>query len=579
MALKGNQRILRPEPIQWRFYTVLGVIGMVFFALVGRAAWIQVLEPDRLRHEGDLRSVRVAHDEVQRGNITDRNGHELAVSVPVQTVWADPLRLHDGDGLADMRRWQALAEVFQTSVDSLIERVNDPSRRFVYLKRMVTPAVADYVRQLNIPGVYLKNESRRFYPTGEINAHLLGVTNIDGQGIDGIEAVYDGLLTGTPGQRRYRKDGQGRIVEELEVRQAELPQNLRLSIDQRIQALAYRELKKAVSYHGASSGSLVVLDVHTGEVLAMANSPSYNPNNRQAMQPHQMRNRAITDTFEPGSTVKPLVYLGALRQGIIEPETMINTSPGWLRIGGRRVSDLRNYGEVSASEALARSSNIATTRLALQLDLEDLIGVYADAGFGNDTGVNLIGESMGMLSHRQRWSDFEIAAFSYGYGLSATTLQLAQMYAVLGNGGIQRPLSVLAVDTPHEGRRVFPESATRDVLRMMEGVVSRDGTGSRARVRGYRVAGKTGTTRKAIPGGYGDEYVGLFAGLLPASDPRIAIAVMINEPDGDTYHGGSVAAPLFATIAEGSMRILNVPPDDINPNTIRAAGFVGGRND
>ena len=579
MALKGNQRILRPEPIQWRFYTVLGVIGMVFFALVGRAAWIQVLEPDRLRHEGDLRSVRVAHDEVQRGNITDRNGHELAVSVPVQTVWADPLRLHEGDGLADMRRWQALAEVFQTSADSLVERVNDPTRRFVYLKRMVTPAVADYVRQLNIPGVYLKNESRRFYPTGEINAHLLGVTNIDGQGIDGVEAVYDGLLTGTPGQRRYRKDGQGRIVEELEVRQAELPQNLRLSIDQRIQALAYRELKKAVSYHGASSGSLVVLDVHTGEVLAMANSPSYNPNNRQAMQPHQMRNRAITDTFEPGSTVKPLVYLEALRQGIIEPDTMINTSPGWLRIGGRRVSDLRNYGEVTASEALARSSNIATTRLALQLELDDLISVYADAGFGNDTGINLIGESMGMLSHRQRWSDFEIAAFSYGYGLGATTLQLAQMYAILGNGGIQRPLSVLAVDTPHEGRQVFPEAATREVLRMMEGVVSGDGTGSRARVRGYRVAGKTGTTRKAIPGGYGDEYVGLFAGLLPASDPRIAIAVMINEPDGDTYHGGNVAAPLFATVAEGSMRILNVPPDDINPKTIRAAGFVGGRND
>lgn len=579
MAMKGNQRILRPEPIQWRFYATLGVIVMVFFALVGRAAWIQVLEPDRLRHEGDLRSVRVAHDEVQRGHITDRNGHELAVSVPVQTVWADPLRLHEGDGLADMRRWQALAEVFQTSVESLVERVENPSRRFVYLKRMVTPAVADYVRQLSIPGVYLKNESRRFYPTGEINAHLLGVTNIDGQGIDGLEAVYDGLLTGTPGQRRYRKDGQGRIVEELEVRQAELPQNLRLSIDQRIQALAYRELKKAVSYHGATSGSLVVLDVHTGEVLAMANSPSYNPNNRQAMQPHQMRNRAITDTFEPGSTIKPLVYLEALRQGLITPDSMINTNPGWLRLGGRRVSDLRNFGELTASEALARSSNIATTRLALELDLEALIGVYADAGFGNDTGINLIGESMGMLSHRQRWSDFEIAAFSYGYGLGVTTLQLAQMYAVLGNGGVQRPLSVLAVDTPHEGRRVFPEDVTRDLLSMMEGVVAPEGTGSRARVRGYRVAGKTGTTRKAIPGGYGDEYVGLFTGVLPASNPRLAIAVMINEPEGDAYHGGNVAAPLFSIVAEGSMRILNVPPDDINPNTIRAAGFSGGRHD
>lgn len=578
MAVKRNQRILRPEPIQWRFFTMLGVIALVFTALVGRAAWIQVLEPDRLRHEGDLRSVRVAHDEVQRGNITDRNGHELAISVPVQTIWADPMRMHEADGLADMRRWQALAEVFQTPVETLVARVENPSRRFVYLKRMVTPAVADYVRQLNIPGVYLKNESRRFYPTGEINAHLLGITNIDGQGIDGVEAVYDGMLTGTPGQRRYRKDGQGRVIEELEVRQALQPQNVQLSIDQRIQTLAYRELKKAVSYHGATSGSLVVLDVHTGEVLAMANSPSFNPNNRQSMQPHQMRNRAITDTFEPGSTVKPLVVLEALRQGIIEKDSTINTSPGWMRIGGRRVSDLRNLGELTIAEVLAQSSNVATSRMALEMDLEDLIATYAAAGFGNDTGINLLGESMGQLSHRNRWSDFEVAAFSYGYGLGTTTLQLAQMYAILGNGGIQRPLSVLAVDNPHEGRQVYPQELTEEVLHLMESVVSREGTGSRARVRGYRVAGKTGTTRKAVPGGYGDEYVGLFAGVLPVSNPRIAIAVMINEPDGDTYHGGSVAAPLFSAVAEGSMRILNVAPDDISANTIRAAG-IGGRYD
>ncbi|MCC5879810.1 MAG: peptidoglycan glycosyltransferase FtsI [Idiomarina sp.] len=578
MAVRRNQRILRPEPIQWRFFTMLGAIVLVFCALIGRAAWIQVLEPDRLRHEGDLRTVRVAHDEVQRGNITDRNGHELAVSVPVQTIWADPMRMHENEGMADMRRWQALAEVFQTPVETLIARVEDPSRRFVYLKRMVTPAVADYVRQLNIPGVYLKNESRRFYPTGETNAHLLGITNIDGQGIDGIEAVYDGMLTGTPGQRRYRKDGQGRVIEELEVRQALLPQNVQLSIDQRIQTLAYRELKKAVSFHGATSGSLVVLDVHTGEVLAMANSPSYNPNNRHSMQPHQMRNRAITDTFEPGSTVKPLVILEALRQGIIETDSTINTSPGWFRIGGRRVSDMRNYGELTMAEVLAQSSNVATSRLALEMDFEELIHAYASAGFGNDTGINLLGESMGQLSHRNRWSDFEIAAFSYGYGLGTTTLQLAQMYAILGNGGVQRPLSVLAVDTPREGRQVYPPELTAEVLQLMEAVVSSDGTGRQARVRGYRVAGKTGTTRKAVPGGYGDEYVGLFAGVLPVSNPRIAIAVMINEPDGDTYHGGSVAAPLFSTVAEGSMRILNVAPDDISARNIRAAGF-GGRYD
>jgi cell division protein FtsI (penicillin-binding protein 3) len=573
MAVKRNQRILRPEPIQWRFYTLLGGIFLVFTALVARAAFIQVVEPDRLRHEGDLRSVRVAHNEVQRGNITDRHGVELAVSVPVQTVWADPMRMHEQNGLSDKRRWQALAEVFNTPVETLLERVQDPSRRFVYLQRMVTPAVAEYVRQLSIPGVHLKNESRRFYPTGETTSHLVGITNIDGQGLDGIEAVYDGLLTGTPGQRRYRKDGSGRVIEELEVLQAEYPQNIALSIDQRIQALAYRELKKSVRYHGATSGSLVVVDVQTGEVLAMVNSPSYNPNNREDMQSHRMRNRAITDTFEPGSTVKPLVVMQALQQGIIDSESVIDTSPGFMRVGGRRVSDARNYGELTPREILAHSSNVGVTKLALQLEFDDMLGSYFDAGFGSDTGINLIGESMGMMQHRNRWSDFEIAALSYGYGIGITTLQLAQMYATLGNGGLQLPLSALALDQPHEGQRVFPEDVTREVLAMMEAVTEEDGTGERARVRGYRVAGKTGTTRKAVPGGYGDEYVGLFAGVLPASNPRLAIAVMINEPEGDSYHGGSVAAPLFSEVAEGAMRLLNVPPDNLNPENLRAAGF------
>ncbi|MGX5913183.1 penicillin-binding transpeptidase domain-containing protein [Aliidiomarina sp. Khilg15.8] len=578
MAVKRNQRILRPEPIQWRFYTLLGGIFLVFSALVARAAFIQVVEPDRLRHEGDLRSVRVAHNEVQRGNITDRNGVELAVSVPVQTVWADPMRMHEQGGLSDKRRWQALAEVFNTPVDTLLARVQDPDRRFVYLKRMVTPAVAEYVRQLSIPGVHLKNESRRFYPTGETSSHLVGITNIDGQGLDGIEAVYDGLLTGTPGQRRYRKDGSGRVIEELEVRQAEYPQNIALSIDQRIQALAYRELKKAVRYHGATSGSLVVIDVQTGEVLAMVNSPSYNPNNRDDMQSHRMRNRAITDTFEPGSTVKPLVVMQALQQGIIENDTVIDTSPGFMRVGGRRVSDARNYGKLTPSQILAHSSNVGVSKLALELDFDDMLGSYFGAGFGSDTGINLIGESMGMMQHRNRWSDFEIAALSYGYGIGITTLQLAQMYATLGNGGLQLPLSALALDQPHEGHQVFPEDITRDVLAMMESVTQEDGTGDLAQVRGYRVAGKTGTTRKAVPGGYGDEYVGLFAGVLPASNPRLAIAVMINEPDGDSYHGGSVAAPLFSEVAEGAMRLLNVPPDNLSPDNLRAAGFGGGRD-
>ena len=317
MAIKRNEKILRPEPLKGRFITVLFCMGAVFFALVARAAYIQVIEPDRLRYEGDLRTVRVSEDRVQRGTISDRNGVELAVSVPVQTVWADPKRIHEAGGFEDRRRWEALSEVFNTPLPQLLSKVENPERRFVYLERMVTPAVARYVRELNIPGVSLKEESRRFYPTGEISAHLVGITNIDGRGLDGVEALYDSYLTGASGQRRYRRDGQGRVIEELEVTEAQLPQSITLSLDQRIQAHAYRELKKAVSYHQATSGSVVVVDVDTGEVLAMANSPSYNPNNRNDLQPHQIRNRAIADSFEPGSTVKPLVVMQALASGEI----------------------------------------------------------------------------------------------------------------------------------------------------------------------------------------------------------------------------------------------------------------------
>lgn len=573
MAVKRNEKILRPEPLPGRFMFLLVCICLGFVSLIARAAYIQVIEPDRLRHEGDLRSVRVAQDRIQRGNITDRNGVELAVSVPVHTVWADPKVVHDRNGFADMRRWQAMAEVLNTTPEQLLRKVENPDRRFVYLERMITPAVANYIRDLRIPGVGLKEESRRFYPAGEITAHVIGVTNIDAQGLDGVEAVYHNVLTGTPGQRRFRKDGQGRLVELLEATDSQLPQNLTLSIDQRIQAMAYRELTKAVRFHQATSGSAVVIDVNTGEVLAMVNNPSYNPNNRARVQPHQMRNRAITDTFEPGSTVKPLVVLGALESGAVNMDSAINTSPGWMRVGGRRVQDARNYGDLTLAGILARSSNVGTTRLALDLQLDDFLSLYSAAGFGSDTGINMLGESTGMFQHRNRWSEFEVAALSYGYGLSVTTLQLAQMYATLGNGGNRLPLSILKLDEPLPGRQVFSREISRQVLQLMEAVASEEGTGSRARVPGYRVAGKTGTTRKAVAGGYGDEYVGLFAGVIPASRPRVAIAIMINEPAGDSYHGGTVAAPVFSAIAEETMRILNVAPDNLTGRELRVAGF------
>ncbi|WP_339877946.1 peptidoglycan D,D-transpeptidase FtsI family protein [Pseudidiomarina gelatinasegens] len=577
---KPNRRATKkaqPHLSKARFYFAMLVVLGVFGSLVARAAYIQIIEPERLIYEGDRRSLRADATTVQRGSILDRNGRELAVSVPVQTVWADPKRVHEGNGLDNRERWLALAEVFRTDVNDLMSKVADPTRRFVYLERKVTPGVADFVRQLGIPGVYLKTESRRFYPAGEIAAHVVGFTDIDGLGIDGLEAIYNQVLTGVPGERVYRKDAAGRVVEEIRVTEAQQPQQLTLSIDQRLQSLAYAEVKKAVRYHQATSGSVVILDVQTGEVLAMVNSPSYNPNNRSDMQPHKLRNRAITDAYEPGSTVKPLAILAGLESGVIKATDVIDTSPGWLRLGGRRVSDPRNRGELTITQILENSSNVGTAKVALAAGIDTMLTTYAAVGFGNDTGVAMLGESFGILQNRQRWSDFEIATLSYGYGMSATTLQLAQMYAIIGNGGIRNPLTIQRREGKPEGEQVISKQSADTVLAMLESVVA-NGSGSRAQVSGYRVAGKTGTSRKAIAGGYGDEYVTLFAGVAPVSNPRIAVVVTINEPSGDEYYGSEVSAPVFAEIVSDALRVMNVPPDNLANTELKAAGFGGSRD-
>lgn len=571
---KRNGKKLQPHLGSGRFYFALAVLGLVFSSLVARAAYIQVIEPERLIVEGDRRSLRAAATMVQRGSIMDRNGRELAISVPVETVWADPKRVHEGDGLANRERWLALAEVFRVDVTSLTSKVQDPQRRFVYLERKVTPAVAEFVRQLNIPGVYLKTESRRFYPAGEISAHVVGFTDIDGRGIEGLEAIYDAMLTGTPGERVYRKDAKGRVVEEISVTEAQQPKQLTLSIDQRLQSLAYAELKKAVRYHQATSGSAVILDIKTGEILAMVNSPSYNPNNRTDLQAHRLRNRAITDAYEPGSTMKPLAVMAGLEAGVIKPTDMIDTSPGWMRLGGRRVSDPQNRGLLSISQVLETSSNMGSAKIALAAGVDNVMKTYAALGLGNDTGSAMLGESFGVLQDRRRWSDFEIATLSFGYGLSVTTLQLAQAYAIIGNNGVRVPLTIQRREGEPAGQQVISAENARAVLGMLENTVL-EGSAKRARVRGYRVAGKTGTSRKAIAGGYGDEYVTLFAGVAPVSDPRLAVVVTINEPSGDDYYGSDVSAPVFAEIVGDSLRLLNVTPDNLEDTQLRVAGFGG----
>ena len=482
----------------------------------------------------------------------------------METVWADPKIIFDSNALSMDKHWQALADVLGQSVNKLKVRVTkNPRKRFVYIERKVAPAMANYIRELKIPGIHLRKESKRFYPTGEISAHVVGFTNVDDKGIEGVERVYDQLLTGENGEKRYRKDAKGRKIEILSVKEATPPKDITLSIDQRIQALAYRELKGAVKAFKATSGSAVVTNVHTGEVLALVNSPSYNPNNRSGVAIHRFRNRAITDIYEPGSTMKPLTVLTALEFGSVEKDSIVDTYPGWMRLGGSRVADPRYLGKITLPELLVHSSNMGTTKLALSVPKDYLIDKFFDAGFSEDTGTGLVGESSGMMHDRSRWSKFELATLSWGHGVAITPIQLARFYSTLGNGGIKKPLTILkqeqSAQITGDDERIFSAEHSQNVVEMLEHVVNEQYTV--AKVDGYRVGGKSGTAIKAFAGGYGNDYVGLFAGVAPISNPEIAVVVVIDDPGGDLYHGGEVAAPVFSRIMKGALRLLNVPPD------------------
>jgi cell division protein FtsI (penicillin-binding protein 3) len=576
---KRNQQAKQnvvPTALQWRYLLVVCVIMLVFVGLSARAVYIQVIDPDLLIQQGDNRTLRTQNMPVHRGLITDRNGQNLAVSVPVRAIWADPKTIVENGSLNDKRRWQALADVLGQDYDKLVSRVKNPKKRFVYIQRQVSPAMADYVDQLSISGVYLRDESRRYYPTGEVSAQLIGFTNVDDQGIEGIEKLYNQWLKGSPGSRKIRRDGKGRQVEILEQEAGEEPKDIQLTIDQRLQAFAYKELKKAVQYYKATSASAVVVDVQTGEILAMVNNPSYNPNNRSGVSAHRIRNRAITDAFEPGSSIKPIAVLSALEFGSVEMDSVIDTSPGWMRVGGSMVRDSRNYGKLDLTGIIRKSSNMGTSKLALSVPKQFLIDQYYNMGLMSDTGSNLIGESSGIFHDRSRWSEFELSTLSFGYGLSVTTAQLARMYSILGSGGIKRPLSIIKNEQKVPQERVLSKEIAHEVLTMMESVVNEGGSGTKARVPGYRVAGKTGTSRKAVAGGYGEEYVSIFAGVAPVSDPQLAVVVLINEPRGDLYYAGDTAAPVFSKIMSNSLQMLNVPPDDKTVSSL--ASITGASN-
>lgn len=555
-----------------RFYWVVAVLCAVFIILIARLAYLQVISPERLQNEGDKRSLRVAQSSTARGMILDRNHEQLAISVPAMAVWADPKEISSTLSANYLHRFEALADVLETDSATLLQKVRAVEKRFVYLERQVRPEVAEYIKNLKLKGVYLRPESRRFYPSGETTTHFVGITNIDDQGIDGIEKSFNEHLRPEPQKHRVRKDALGRVIETLEITDVGKPAaNLQLSIDQRIQSLAYQALKKASMSAQATSASLVLLHARTGEVLAIANTPSYNPNNRQNYQSFRARNRAITDTYEPGSIMKPLIIASALEHNSVGVDDKIDTSPGFMRVSGKRLEDVRMYGPLTLTEILKYSSNIGMVRLALEVGPQQLLETLEKFGLGQDTSIELPGESNGYLGQRPYWSDIEVATLSFGYGYTLTALQLARAYAILANQGMRVPITVLKQAKAVSGKSVISSEIAQSVVGMLESVVEDHGTGRRARINGYRVAGKTGTAKKAVAGGYGNEYIASFAGMAPASDPQLVLVVLINEPKGDRYYGGEVAAPVFAEVMSGALQLLNIRPDAVAEGSIKVA--------
>ncbi|MFU8837126.1 MAG: peptidoglycan D,D-transpeptidase FtsI family protein [Thiohalomonadaceae bacterium] len=557
---KHNEQPGHPK----RLAFVKGLVLLAVAALLWRMGDLNLNQRDFLQGQGDARTLRVVAIAADRGMITDRNGEPLAISAPVESVWAQPQELaHHPE------RWSELAQLLGIPPMQLATQIAQrQNREFLYLRRHITPEHAEQVMALGIPGVSLQREYRRYYPMGEVTGHLLGFTNIDDVGQEGIELMMEATLRGTPGSKRVLRDRLGRVVQNVEsIAEPRPGQDVQLSLDRRVQYLAYRELKAAVQRHRASAGSLVILDVTTGEVLAMVNQPAFNPNNRADLDSRRFRNRAVTDVMEPGSTMKPFTVAAALETGRFDASTPVNTSPGMLRVGGFTIRDIRDYGRLSLSEVLEKSSNVGASRVAMSIEPKRLWDTYVRFGFGYDTASRYPGEAQGRLRSHRDWREADRASISYGYGLSVTPLQLAQAYAALADDGRQRPVSFFKLDREQLPRhqQVIDARIAREVLGMLEASVQDSGTGSRARVAGYRIAGKTGTVRKAVAGGYDqDLYLSVFAGMAPASKPRLAMVVVIDGADDGNYYGGVVAAPVFARVMEGALRLLDVPPDDLD---------------
>ena len=550
----------------WRIHLILFGMFLCVLAIIWKVTNLHITERDFLQDQGDRRTIRTVPLVANRGLITDRNGEPLAVSTPVQSIWVDPSKIS-----GDLETIKALAKNLELNEEVLIQNLKLKSNlKFHYIKRRLPPSEAEKILSLSAEGVYSQQEYQRFYPQGEVAAHLVGFSNMDDVGQEGLELTYDNWLKGVPGRRQVMQDRRGNIIEELNTIQTAQPGNrLELSIDFRIQNIAYRELKEEFVARRARAASIVILDVNTGEVLAMANQPSYNPNAKSDIKDFSViRNRAITDVFEPGSTVKAFTIAAALETGLYQPDTIIETSPGWMMVSGNEVKDLFDYGTLTTSGVITKSSNVGSSKIALDIGAEPIRDLLSRLGFGEVLGTGFPGERTGVLPNPSKWGRHVTATFSFGYGLSATALQLASAYSVLADNGIRKPVSLLklsdeaVIDLPRQ--QVLSSEITLNLRKMLRTVVDADSGGSalEANVPFYSVAGKTGTAHVVGEKGYEENlHNSLFVGMVPASNPRIVIVIVVNEPKGEEHYGGQVAAPVFSRVASGAMRILNIAPD------------------
>lgn len=550
----------------WRASALFAILLIGLVGLLGRALYLQGFHTDFLQDKGNKRYSREIEVSAHRGIITDRNGSPLAVSTPVKSVWASPANIK-----ADVNQLTRLAQALNMNITEMRRLLANTSHDYIYLKRQLPPDQAEIVAQLSIPGILLQPEYRRYYPTADMTAQLVGFTGQDDNGQEGLELSLQSQLGGKAGSRRVIKDRRGHIVEDVgSLRLPKPGKDVALSVDGKVQYIAYRELQNAVAQHHAKAGAVVVLNAQTGEVLALANYPSYNPNNREHIHPLAMRNRAITDIFEPGSTLKPFTIAAALEAGKVQANTVINVQHGVLNIGRKTIHDTHRESSMTVAQVIQKSSNVGAAKIALMLDRNVLWQSLSSSGFGEETGSGFPGEETGVLRDPKTWRPIEQATMSFGHGISVNLLQLARAYTIFANNGELKPISLLKRDNPITGKQVFSEHTAQTLRDMLETVVKPGGTAPLAQVSGYRVAGKTGTAHKLEGKKYVDRYVASFVGFAPASAPRIIVAVMIDEPSNGAYYGGIVAAPVFSKVTEAVLHLLSIPNDAPLNNVIES---------